>query len=278
NHYCCRGRRDLARGFRALVAGGGTGDGTSRLGEQLRVSGAEVTHLDISASSMEIARERARVRGLRNVNWLHASVLDLPRLGLGKFDYINCSGVLHHLEEPDQGLAALASALGDHGALAIMVYGQYGRTAVYPTQDLMRRVVGDEPDIAKKIGIAKAVLAVLPPTNWWKRGEPQDASQPVSEMDDAEIYDVCLHSRDRAYTVPELSEWMEKGHGLHLHFTDVMRGRSPYMVEKYLAPGQEALLERVKRFPEREQHAIAELFGGDIYTHSFYATREPDTA
>jgi hypothetical protein len=36
NHHCFRGRRRFNDGFRVLLAGGGTGDGTIFLAEQLR--------------------------------------------------------------------------------------------------------------------------------------------------------------------------------------------------------------------------------------------------
>lgn len=276
NHYCFRGRRDFRGRFRALVAGGGTGDGTLYLAEQFRRSGGEVVHLDISARSMEVAQERARIRGLRNIAWVHASILDLPRLGVGRFDYVNCSGVLHHLEQPDEGLAALESVLADDGAMGIMVYGQYGRTAVYQVQKLLRLIDSGEGDKRARIANARAVLAALPPGNWWKRGEQQDP-QWASAMDDAEIYDLLLHSRDRAYTVPELCEWMEQRRGLHLHFTDAMRGVSPYRVEKYVGPERPELLARLKSLDVRKQQAVAEIMGGDLYTHSFFVTRRPDT-
>ena len=47
-------------------------------------------------------------------------------------------GVLHHLTDPPQGLAALKSILKDNGAIEIMLYGQYGRTSVSQMQELMR--------------------------------------------------------------------------------------------------------------------------------------------
>ena len=67
NHYCFAGRQSFRNGFRALVAGGGTGDPTIFLAEQLRHCGAQVVHLDISAASITIAKERARIRGLDNI-------------------------------------------------------------------------------------------------------------------------------------------------------------------------------------------------------------------
>src|SRR5262249_19244677 len=62
NHHCFRGADSFNDGFRVLVAGGGTGDGTIFLAEQLRDLRAEVVHLDVSRAAMDIARERARLR------------------------------------------------------------------------------------------------------------------------------------------------------------------------------------------------------------------------
>ncbi|MDF2764453.1 MAG: hypothetical protein K0S81_1447 [Rhodospirillales bacterium] len=69
NHYIFGGRRDFGRPFRALFAGGGTGDGAIMLAQQLAHLGApaDILHLDMSASAQAIAAARAEVRGLRNI-------------------------------------------------------------------------------------------------------------------------------------------------------------------------------------------------------------------
>src|SRR5262249_25130644 len=102
NHYIFGGRRDFRRPFRALVAGGGTGDAAIRLGQHLVDRGcpAEVVYLDLSVASRRIAEARAEVRGLTNIRFVTGSLLELPSLGLGAFDYIDCCGVLHHLPDP----------------------------------------------------------------------------------------------------------------------------------------------------------------------------------
>src|SRR5207237_7568409 len=96
--------------------------------------------LDISEKSNEIARRRAEVRKLANITWVHGSVLDLPSLKLGPFDYINCVGVLHHMGDLKAGLQALRSVLKDDGAMSLMLYGKYGRTGVYHLQAPCRRL------------------------------------------------------------------------------------------------------------------------------------------
>ena len=103
NHYCFAGRQSFRQGFRVLVAGGGTGDATLYLAEQLKHHDAQIVHLDMSAASTAIARERARMRGLDNIEWIEDSLLSLPALALAPFDYINCSGVPFYFHEPLDG-------------------------------------------------------------------------------------------------------------------------------------------------------------------------------
>ena len=57
----------------ALVAGGGTGDATIFLAEQLRGTNAEVVHLDMSQASIALAQARAQIRGLDNITWVQKS-------------------------------------------------------------------------------------------------------------------------------------------------------------------------------------------------------------
>ena len=107
NHYCFKGRRDFRKGFRALVAGGGTGDGSIWLAEQLKTTDATIIHLDMSKASINIAKARAKIRGLTNITWIQGSLLDLPTMGFKPFDYIDCVGVLHHLNDPPSDSATL---------------------------------------------------------------------------------------------------------------------------------------------------------------------------
>ncbi len=140
NHWLFNGKEDFKKGFRILIAGGGTGDSTVYLAEQLKDTDAEIVYLDFSKNSMKLAQERAKNRGLKNIKWINDSILNLSDLNLGKFDYIQCSGVLHHLESPDNGLRALVDVLSDRGGINVMVYAQIGRTGVYQIQDLMKKV------------------------------------------------------------------------------------------------------------------------------------------
>ena len=121
-HWGFGGKRDLRDGCRVLIAGGGTGDGLIFFAEQLRGYDAEIVYVDISKASLYIAQKRAAVRKLDNIRFIHDSLLNIPKLGLGEFDYIDCSGVLHHLASPDVGMKALADVLKDDGIVCLMLY------------------------------------------------------------------------------------------------------------------------------------------------------------
>lgn len=271
NFYCFRGSNNFSGPFRVLVAGGGTGDQTIFMAEQLRHNrNAEIVHVDISGHAMEVARRRADVRRLTNITWVHRSLLDLPSLRLGQFDYITCEGVLHHLEDPAAGVRALNTVLKEDGAMMIMLYGTYGRTGVYQMQELVRRFNAGEEDMQVKIGNTKAVLECLPKTNWFKRGE--DLIGDHKELGDTGVVDVFLHPQDRAYTVDEVYELVE-GCGLRL-IELIDQGRSQYMVESYIRhPG---LLEKTGRLSRRRQQAIAELVAGNLTRHNCYVARDAD--
>ena len=271
NHYCFRGRQDFTGSFRALVAGGGTGDATIFLAEQLRQTDAQIFHLDISMASIEIAQRRAKVRQLDNIQFVHGSILDIENAGFDKFDYINCSGVLHHLEEPTAGLKKLNSVLNDNGAIGIMVYGQYGRTGVYQMQQLMRLINSNETNPDHQLQNTRTVLDSLPDTNWYKMTEHSFFPDSTA-INDTELFDIFLHSQDTAYTVPRLYQWLAD---CDLNLIDFVEGRMYYNPDFHIK--DPALTETIRKLPLPKQQAIAELIAGHIKKHVFYASPNLNT-
>lgn len=272
NHYCYRGKRNVSAGFRALIAGGGTGDAVVFLAHQLRKTMSEIVYIDLSTASQSVARKRLAARGLENrVKWINGSLLDLPRMGLGKFDYINCSGVLHHLACPDDGLAALRSVLKDDGAMGLMVYGQYGRTGVYQMQSLFRLIGDRDADMGTQVTEVRELMATLPPPNWYKRGA--DLFSPVESVSDSEVLDLFRHTQDRAYTVPQLYDFLD---GAGLHLTE-WSSESRIWYQPTVAFRDPALMNRVLALPRREREGACELFWGSIVKHALWATPKQDT-
>lgn len=268
NHYGFRGRQGF-EGARFLVAGAGTGDATIFLAEQLRDRDAEVVSLDMSHASTQVAQARARVRGLTNIRWVEASLLELPGLGLGEFDYIDCSGVLHHLEDPDAGLRALRAVLKDDGMMGLMVYAACGRTGVYQMQELLRLVNRDESDMAAQIRNARAILADLPDGNWFKRGEELTNDH---ERGDAGLFDLLLHTQDRAYTIPELYEFLAKA---DLNLVEFCMPWVRFTLDPDFLTDDPRLKARFAAMEPMQRQAAAELMSGNIIMHMVYAAPAP---
>lgn len=253
--------------MRVLFAGGGTGDGCVMLAQQLADAGieAEVTHLDLSAAAQKIAAERAAVRGL-NIRFVSGSLLEVERLAPGPYDYIDCCGVLHHLAEPAAGLAALRSVLARGGGMGLMVYGRIGRSGVYDMQEVFRLLApeGDAP--SARLAIAKRLLPALPSTNRLRRN---DAVTDHIQGGDAGIFDLLLHSRDRAYDVEEFVALIEDG-GLGLaSLIEPVR----YQPETYLV--DPSLRRLAAALDPRGRAVLAERLAGNIARHVAYVVH-PD--
>lgn len=259
DHFLFRGRRDWTRPFRALVAGGGTGDGLIMLAQKLADIGcpAEIVYIDLSEASRAVAEARAAARGL-DVRFLTGDLSQAP--ALGPFDYIDCCGVLHHLADPDAGFRALASALSPDGGIGLMVYAPYGRSGVYPLQGAFGALFsGDSP--AEKVRLAKAALGAIPGAHPFLRN-PGLGDHRAS---DAGLHDLLLHARDRAYTVADLCGALDRAGLALVSFVEPAR----YDPLRYL-PDTRAFAERVKALEPLARIGVAEQLAGNIKTHVAY--------
>ena len=275
DHYVFAGRGDFATPFRALIAGGGTGDATIMLAQQLsdwaRERGAatpgEVVYLDRSGAARKIAEARARARGLTNISFHQGSLLELPKLDFGSFDYIDCCGVLHHLEDPPAGLKALAEALQAAGGMGLMVYAPLGRTGVYPAQTMLRGL-GEGLPLGERVALARRLLDALPATNWLER----NPFLGDHKRSDAELVDLLLHPRDRAYSVEQVAALIA-GAGLRLaSFIEAAR----YQPASYLK--DPVLLKRLAALDPLARAAFAEALAGNIKKHILYVVKASNGA
>jgi len=273
NHFCFGGRQNFEGGFRVLVAGGGTGDHTIFLAEQLREYDASITYMDISRSSLEIAQARARIRDLDNIEWHHRSILDAPSLDVAPFDLISCTGVLHHLPEPERGLEALREVLAPGGAMSLMLYGRLGRMAVYAAQELMRLVNEGVEDPGLRTCYARNVVACLPETNWLLRGGGPNRKLDEFLDDESNLNDVLLHEQDRAYSVLEIYEFLEGASLELIEFTSFHNDPPGFrcMYDPMAWIRDPALQSHVSTLPRPQQQAIAEAMHCMLTCHGFYA-------
>jgi SAM-dependent methyltransferase len=274
DHWVFGATRPTSRPLRVLVAGGGTGDATIMLAQQMARGGREgtVTWLDRSAAALKVAQARAAVRGLNNIVWEQRSLLDLPASGLGPFDYIDCCGVLHHLPDPAEGLRALLSVLAPGGGMGLMVYAPHGRTGIYMVQDALRLLAPAEQEPATRLDVARRVMKHLPETAWLR------SNRSVTDHlngGDAGLYDLLLNPRDQAYTVPALHDLLA---GVELSIACWVE---PIRYDPIPLLPDPRLRGRIATLSPVERAALAEALAGNIAAHIVYCTRTselPDRA
>jgi len=218
---------------------------------------ARVVAVDVSTTSLEHTERLKQQYNLTNLTTKQVAIENVNELDQ-QFDHIICTGVLHHLADPDAGLRALRSVLKSEGAMYLMVYAPYGRTGVYMLQDYCRRLgIGTSQE---EINNLVAVLKRLPPLH------PLLASQGGSRdfLNGDALADALLNPRDRSYSVPQLFEFIERN--------DLTLGRwywqAPYLPQcGIIAHTPHAA--RLAALSEREQYIEMELWRGLMANHSF---------
>lgn len=239
-----------------LIAGCGTSQAAKHA---LRWPGAQVTGIDISATSVRCTEDLKQKYKLTNLQ-VHQLPLERATELATSFDQIVCTGVLHHLADPDAGLRVLRSVLKPGGAMHLMVYAPYGRTGIYMLQDFCRRI-GVQANDEEIPGLITALRA-LPP------GHPIEKllREAPDFQQTAALADALLHPQDRAYSVPQLFDFIEKS---GLTYGRWVR-QAPYNLQCGAVAGIPQA-RRMAQLPLTEQYAAVELFRGTMVCHSLVA-------
>jgi SAM-dependent methyltransferase len=242
-----------------LVAGCGTSQAARHA---LMEPDAHVTAIDVSETSLRHTRDLQQKHDIRNLHLHRLAIERIAELG-ETFDQIVCTGVLHHLSDPDAGLGSLRDVLTRDGAMHIMVYAPYGRAGIYMMQDYCRMLgIGVLDKDLRDLGQTVRALPIDHPiAGVVKRAK--DFARPNA------LADALLNPQDRAYSVPQIYDWLE--------LCGLKFGRW-YEQAAYL-PQCGAIEDaphgaRLAALPLPAQHAAIELLRGTMDRHSFVAYRD----
>jgi SAM-dependent methyltransferase len=181
--------------------------------------------------------EHNRLKRERSLDNLEVRQLDLrqsPNQGR-TFDLIFSTGVLHHLEQTEEGLRALAAVLDHRGAMIVMLYGSVARVGVYLLQDAFKRMglVADQEGVE----LARRMLSDLPKHqffHWYSLNAPDLKS-------DAGLVDTLLNAQDRFKVGRLITCTSRRESSGHVH----RRGRSSSLFR----PMNNGQLSRISHFP-----------------------------
>ena len=242
-----------------LIAGCGTSQAARHA---MMEPEARITAIDISETSLRHTRDLRAKHDIRNLQLHRLAIERIEELG-ETFDQIVCTGVLHHLSDPDAGLRSLRNVLTVDGAMHVMVYAPYGRAGVYMMQDYCR-LLG--------IGVRDAELRDLSKTIQALSSDHPIAGVLKRAKDFAQLdalADALLNPQDRAYSVSQLYEWLER---CGLKFGR-WHEQAPYLPQCGAIAGTPHAA-RLTALPSRAQHAAMELLRGTMDRHGFITYRD----
>ncbi|NBC32831.1 MAG: methyltransferase domain-containing protein [Alphaproteobacteria bacterium] len=179
-----------------LIAGCGTGR-QAILAALAYGPEADVLAVDLSRASLGYAARMAEHYGIENVRFARADLLRLPELGR-RFAVIECSGVLHHLDDMAAGLRALAACLQPGGLMRLALYSRTARRHVNAARaEIARRGLPADP-----AGIRTFRQALFASPEPWARAV-RETFRDVYSLSGCR--DLLFHVQEHQLTIPALA-------------------------------------------------------------------------
>ena len=197
----------LPDGASIWVAGCGTNQAVMTA---LKFPTATVIGSDVSINSLDICEDTARQLGIENLELRNESINQTAYKE--EFDYVVCTGVIHHNANPQATLDRLTEALKPRGVMELMVYNRFHWIVPVAFQQAVRLMgFGSEKvDFDWELPIARKILAGLPREDLMRKSLAGFEDSPESMFADGLLQPVLY-----SYTVDSL-EQMAAGSGLEI--------------------------------------------------------------
>ncbi len=180
-----------------LVAGCGTGLSTIEFARQMRH--ARILAIDLSLASLSYAKRMAEHFDVGNIEFAQADIMMLASIER-RFDFIDASGVLHHLADPWSGWSILLSLLRPGGVMQVGLYSEAARQNVVAARALIaERGYRPDPD-----GIRRCRADIM---------ATDDALlKSVTQWEDfftiGECRDLLFHVQEHRITLPQIKTFV----------------------------------------------------------------------
>ena len=182
-----------------LIAGCGTGQHSIEAAS--RFSNCEVTAMDLSLASLAYAKRKTDELGFTNIDYLHADILHLHQTGR-KFDIIESTGVLHHMDDPMAGWKILVDLLNPGGLMKLGLYSELAR----------QQIVGVRKKIAF-LGLGTSATEIRDFRELLAESEIYDGKQLVTSSDFfslSDFRDLVFHVQEHRFTLPQIKKCLDE--------------------------------------------------------------------
>ncbi|GGI81500.1 hypothetical protein GCM10007978_19210 [Shewanella hanedai] len=240
-------KRDSNRPLEVLDAGCGRGPGV--IGAASLQPKVNFTAIDINSVGLAEARENAKARGLTNINFIQADLMTLEGVDVpeGGFDVIYSSGVLHHLADPQVGLNNLTKILAPHGVISLMLYGSFGRQALYRLIEGINILSPKDDPIESRIPIGRLLSKAAEETIFKDTYLKSTYLNP-----DVEFVDTCLNVNEVSYDIADLWQFIEQANMKFVRWVEP----DVWSIEKRFNDPE--LLDKLRELSEFEQYQVIE--------------------
>lgn len=165
---------------------------------------AEIVATDISVPSLEVCERNLAQVGAKNVTLKEQSINEADYAD--EFDYIICTGVIHHNADPSIPLKRLAAGLKRDGILELMVYNYYHRILTTAYQKAMRYLFMDDPEsgLDDQLELTRDLMNKFPVENtmcYYLKAEKDQSREYLA--------DSFLQPVEHSYTVESLVALLE---------------------------------------------------------------------
>ena len=185
---------------RLLIAGCGTGQHAIATARHL--PNARVLAIDLSLASLAYAKRKSLELGVTNIEYRQGDLLALGSLA-ERFEQIESSGVLHHLEDPYEGWRVLAGLLAPGGRMRVGLYSERGRRHVVRARELIAKE-GFEPTPAG-IRAARAAIRARSADELFARFLKSEDFYSMSGC-----RDLLFHVQEHRFSLPQIADMIRR--------------------------------------------------------------------
>jgi SAM-dependent methyltransferase len=244
----------LDQRFEVLIAGCGTGQQAVQTALAYGPK-ARVLAIDLSAASLAYAARMAGRYGANNIEFAQADLQALHEAGarfVGRFQVIECAGVLHHLAEPLQGWRALLECLARDGLMFLGLYSAIARHSL--------RALRDDPAYPGP-GCGDAALRAFRQVLLERpAGAPGGDLKMSRDFYTASNFrDLALHVSEQPLTLPEIARFLAE-HGLGFRGFQLERGVFGRFRERFPGAPWPGTLEQWAELEEAHPHMFNGMY------------------
>ncbi len=233
--------------LKVLIAGCGTGN---QILQTQRYKNAQITAIDLSLSSLSYAQRKINELKIDNVELIQMDILEVSLLE-EQFDIIECGGVLHHMNDPSQGLKTLLSSLKDNGFLKLGLYSELARQDIVKARNYIssKKLQTNDENIRN---FRQKIIS----------GELSELKSFKSIRDFyslSEFRDLCFHAAEHRFTINQLQETLKSNELEFLGFFLPKQVKSFYK-QYFPEDKKQTNLQNWARFEEKHPNTFIAMY------------------